>query len=204
MPLRLQPEPGDECPCGAGPIYAKCCGRLARPQVSRPRESAMDQAIRLRRERWRDHERDVEKRTGDRRVRGSGNQPGRPGDNIGDRFRELKSTKHDSIRVQASWLLKLVTQALCMNRRPVLELRLHGASYETDYVLVPEDDCDVQVKSERQSRGAGFTVNSSYLSEVHEHGSVRVELRVSPPVPSRWVLMTAQTFDDLCGARHDS
>lgn len=168
----------------------------------------MDQALKAKRQRWRKHEADVEKRTGDRRVRGSGNQPGRPGDNIGDRFRELKSTKHGIISVQALWLSKLSEQALRMNRPPVLELRLHGAPHETDYVLVPEDDC-VEMglsrsgASVRRSRGAGFTVTVECLTQVMDHGAVRVELQCAePPVARWWVLMPSSSFDVLCGVSH--
>lgn len=99
---------------------------------------------------WKQHEADVEKRTGDRRVRGSGNQPGRPMDCTGKRGRECKAfrSKHQITgaggTIQGEWLLKLVEQALAMNLRPVMELRFERAQLPVprDWVLLPAADYD--------------------------------------------------------------
>lgn len=92
---------------------------------------------------WKKHERDVEKRSGDRRVSGSGNQPGCPGDNMGVKFlREDKTTKHAGITISAKWLEKLVRESLSVCRVPLFDIRLEGAQVPvpTDWVLLPADD----------------------------------------------------------------
>jgi len=91
---------------------------------------------------WRQHEKDVAKRSGDRRVRGSGNQPGRPGDAIGGRFlREAKAVSGASLSIRAAWLRKLSEQALCMNKTPLFEIRLEGVEVPVprDWILLPAD-----------------------------------------------------------------
>jgi len=99
---------------------------------------------------WKRHEKDIEKRTGDRRVPGSGNQPGNPGDNVGKRQREAKAFRSKEQitgaggTIQGSWLVKLVEQARDMNRRPVMELRFERAKFPvpTDWVMLPAVDYD--------------------------------------------------------------
>lgn len=104
---------------------------------------------------WRKHEADVEKRTGDRRTRGSGAGHGKtgqtrrrgsvnPGDNVGKRLRECKATRGRGITINGDWLEQLIVQALSMNRRPVLEIRLEGATLPVpqDWVLIPASDYD--------------------------------------------------------------
>lgn len=106
---------------------------------------------------WRSHEADVEKRTGDRRSRGSGAGHGKtgqtrgrtratvqPADNVGKRLRECKATRGAGITIKKEWLSQLIEQALVMNRRPVLEIRLEGATLPVpvDWVLIPAMDYD--------------------------------------------------------------
>lgn len=104
---------------------------------------------------WQKHESDVEKRTGDRKTRGSGAGHGAtgqtlqrgsvsPGDNVGRFFRECKATRGKGISINGKWLEQLVEHALCMGRRPVLEIRLEGAQIPvpTDWVLIPAMDFD--------------------------------------------------------------
>ena len=99
---------------------------------------------------WKQHEKDIEKRTGDRRVPGSGNQPGRPMDNTGKRGREAKAFRSKEQitgaggTIQGSWLVKLVQQAMDMNLRPVMELRFERAKLPVprDWVLLPATDYD--------------------------------------------------------------
>ena len=89
---------------------------------------------------WRKHEKDVEKRSGDRRRRASGAAPGKPGDNAGMIFlREDKATKGAGITIQGKWLKKLVGEALPLGLIPVLEIRLEGqeAPVPTDWILMP-------------------------------------------------------------------
>ncbi len=94
---------------------------------------------------WRQHEKDVAERTGDRQVVGSGNQPGKPGDTMGtDHLRQLKECRGAGISVSAAEVRKVVEQALDMNRRPVIEVRLLGAELPVprDWVFVPALDYD--------------------------------------------------------------
>lgn len=94
---------------------------------------------------WRKHEADVAARTGDRLVTGSGNQPGKPGDTMGtDRIRQCKECRGAGISVSAKEVRKLVQQALDMNRRPIMEVRLLGAEFPVpqDWIFVPVADYD--------------------------------------------------------------
>lgn len=94
---------------------------------------------------WRQHEKDVAERTGDRQVVGSGNQPGKPGDTMGvEHLRQLKECRGAGISVSAVEVKKVVQQALDMNRRPVIEIRLLGATSPVpqDWVFIPAIDYD--------------------------------------------------------------
>jgi hypothetical protein len=108
---------------------------------------------------WRKHEKDVEKRSGDRRTRGSGMGHGKTGqtrarrsvsvgDNMGKRLRECKATRGKSITIKAEWLSQLIDQSLAMGRDPVLEIRLEGATLPvpTDWVMVPAMDYEELVE----------------------------------------------------------
>ena len=112
---------------------------------------------------WKKHEADVEKRTGDRRSRGSGAGHGKtgqtrgrrrgsvqPGDNVGIRLRECKATKGAGITIKKQWLDQLIEQALNMGRRPVLEIRLEGATLPCpqDWVMIPALDYDEMMENE--------------------------------------------------------
>jgi Holliday junction resolvase len=105
---------------------------------------------------WRKHENDVAKRTGDQTNRSSGAGHGRtgqtrarrsvsPGDNMGTiHLRECKATRGGGITIKKEWLEQLIEQALRMGRRPVLEIRLEGATLPVpqDWVLIPALDFD--------------------------------------------------------------
>jgi Holliday junction resolvase len=118
--------------------------------------NALGKATRKDKADWRKHEKDVEDRTGDRRVRGSGSGHGytgqthtrsgiRVGDNMGSKkLRECKATKGRSISVKCEWLDQLIEQALSMGRDPVLEIRIEGAKLPTpsDWVMIPASDYD--------------------------------------------------------------
>lgn len=95
------------------------------------------------------HEKSVAKRTGTRRVPGSGNQPGSPGDVAGRKFlRECKTTSKAGFLLGSTILSKACQEALAVNRTPLIEVEVRG---------------------------------------------------VKPPVPSRWVVVPAEVFDDLVG-----
>lgn len=92
---------------------------------------------------WKKHEKDIARRSGDRQVAGSGNQPGRPGDVMGPRFiRDGKATKYKSIAVTSKQMKTLVQQGLDMGRIPVFEIRLETATppVPTDWILLPAPD----------------------------------------------------------------
>lgn len=93
-----------------------------------------------------EHEKDTAKRTGGRRVSGSGNQPGNPGDVKGLKdLQELKATgKVDETRIQLKWLRKIAFEALTQNRWPVVNLRFTKLEppCPKDWVLIPADVYD--------------------------------------------------------------
>lgn len=94
---------------------------------------------------WKQHEKDIAERTGDQQVRGSGNQPGRPGDTMGaDCLRDGKLSQGAGITIRASWLAKLLEESLSMGKRPVLEVRLEAAKLPVprDWVFIPAADYD--------------------------------------------------------------
>jgi len=121
---------------------------------------AMSDATRKDKADWRRHEKDVEDRTGDRRVVGSGNGHGKTGqtkvragvrvaDNMGStHIRECKATKGRSIGVKCDWLDQLIEQSLSMGRDPVLEIRIEGAELPTptDWVLIPAIDYEAMLE----------------------------------------------------------
>lgn len=91
------------------------------------------------------HEKRISKRTGDNRVSGSGNKPGRPGDLRGDIFlREAKTTKGKGRMINGTELANIVKQALLLNKIPVMEICFEGQSMPVpqDWVLIPADDFD--------------------------------------------------------------
>lgn len=68
------------------------------------------------------HENSSAARSGKRRVPGSGNQPGRPGDISGDEdLGELKTTQKTDTRIQLSWLRKIAYEALTQGKQPMIE-----------------------------------------------------------------------------------
>lgn len=70
------------------------------------------------------HEKGTAARSGKRRVPGSGNQHGRPGDVVGDiDLGELKATKKTDTRIQLSWLRKIAYEALTQGKQPYVEMR---------------------------------------------------------------------------------
>jgi hypothetical protein len=86
------------------------------------------------------HEKDVAKRSGGRRVPGSGNILGMPGDVADERFRrECKATHGGGTSIQAKWVKKISAEALAINKIPLIELRLEGQQEPTpkDWVMLP-------------------------------------------------------------------
>jgi len=100
---------------------------------------------------WKKHEKDIAKRSGAKRVAGSGNQPGKPGDIRGNKFlREAKATKKDSISLRGKWLRKITEEALAVGRTPLVEVRLEDAQFPcpTDWVLIPAMDFQALVEQD--------------------------------------------------------
>jgi hypothetical protein len=96
-----------------------------------------------RRANWKQHEKDIAKRSGDRQVAGSGNQPGKPGDVSGTKYlRDGKATVGAGITLQANFFRKLVAESLAMGKVPVIEIRLEGAVIPVprDWVCLPASD----------------------------------------------------------------
>ena len=70
------------------------------------------------------HEKGSAARSGKRRVPGSGNQHGRPGDVEGATdLGELKTTKKTDTRIQLSWLRKIAYEALTQGKEPYVEMQ---------------------------------------------------------------------------------
>jgi hypothetical protein len=89
-----------------------------------------------------DHERSSAKRAGKKRVPGSGNQLGRPGDVSGDNdLGELKTTKKTDTRIQLNWLRKIAYEALTQGKQPYVEMRFEKLEppCPKEWVLVPAD-----------------------------------------------------------------
>jgi hypothetical protein len=90
----------------------------------------------------RKHEDETAKRTGGRRVPGSGNQLGRPGDVTGtEDFQELKATKKTDTRIQLSWLRDAAYQAMTQGKHPIVNMRFVKLTppCPQDWVLIPAD-----------------------------------------------------------------
>lgn len=86
------------------------------------------------------HEKDVAERSGGRRTPGSGNILGKPGDVDDPKFRrECKATKGGGTQVQAEWIKKISTEALAINKIPLIELRFEGQEDPApkDWVMLP-------------------------------------------------------------------
>lgn len=104
---------------------------------------------------WQKHEKDIAARSGGRRVPGSGNQPGRPGDVMtADTLREGKAIKGKAISISDAWLKKLCKEALCMNRVPVFEIKMEGASFPVpkEWVVIPALDFEQLTNRARPAR----------------------------------------------------
>jgi len=89
-----------------------------------------------------EHERESASRAGKKRVPGSGNQLGRPGDvsGIGD-LGELKTTKKTDTRIQLKWLKKIAYEALTQGKQPYLEFRFESLQppCPKEWVMIPAD-----------------------------------------------------------------
>ena len=93
-------------------------------------------------ERAKHHEKETASRTGKRRVPGSGNQPGRPGDVSGAKdLGELKTTKKTDTRIQLKWLRKIAYEALTQGKQPMIELRfeLLEPPCPKEWVMIPAE-----------------------------------------------------------------
>lgn len=89
------------------------------------------------------HEKDTADRFGGKRVPGSGNISGMPGDVTDTTFlHECKATKGGGTQIQASWVKNISTQALAKNRIPLLQLRFEKQEEPTpkDWVMLPVMD----------------------------------------------------------------
>ena len=89
------------------------------------------------------HEKDVAERSGGSRTPGSGNILGIPGDVKDAMFlRECKATKGGGTQIQAKWIAKLSTEALSVNKIPLVELRLEGQVEPApkDWILLPANE----------------------------------------------------------------
>jgi hypothetical protein len=123
----------------------------------RPAPDYFSGSDRPRRANSKKHEKDIAKRTGDRQVPGSGNQPGRPGDVTGKRFlRDGKATVGAGITLKADFFRNIASQAQDMGRVPIIEIRLEGAKLPvpSDWVCLPASDFDELAGGDvwRQSR----------------------------------------------------
>jgi len=118
---------------GTGPDYFK----------ERPDADAPDY-FQTKRADWKQHEKDIAKRSGGRQQPGSGNKPGRPGDVVDTLcLRDGKATRSGkSISVSASILATITGQALALGKIPVVEVRLESAEppVPTDWVCLPAQD----------------------------------------------------------------
>lgn len=90
----------------------------------------------------RKHEKETAQRTGGRRVPGSGNQLGRPGDVSGDRdLQELKATQKTDTRISLGWLRKVAFEAMTQGKQPIVNMRFTKLMppCPQDWVMVPAD-----------------------------------------------------------------
>lgn len=99
------------------------------------------------------HEKGSASRAGKRRVPGSGNQLGRPGDVVGDTdLGELKTTKKTDTRIQLSWLRKIAYEALTQGKDPYVEMRFESLQppCPKEWVLIPADRYNELLEREQQ------------------------------------------------------
>lgn len=88
------------------------------------------------------HEKRTAKRSGDRRVSGSGSKPGRPADIRGLEFlRENKTTHGRGRFINGDEIEQISNQALSVGLEPVMEICFEGQTAPTpkDWVLVPAE-----------------------------------------------------------------
>jgi hypothetical protein len=88
------------------------------------------------------HEKETAQRTGGRRVPGSGNQLGRPGDVTGSEdLQELKATQKTDTRINLQWLRDVAYQAMTQGKEPIVNMRFAKLAppCPTDWVLIPAD-----------------------------------------------------------------
>ena len=117
---------------------------MAGPDFTRPRHRAApryEKAMTTGRRGAR-HEKRISKRSGDRRVPGSGSKPGKPGDIRGIEFlREAKTTKGRGRTISGNELEKITSQAISVGLEPLMEICFEGQTAPTpkDWVLVPAD-----------------------------------------------------------------
>lgn len=96
-------------------------------------------------ERSQKHEKTSAARSGKKRVPGSGNQLGRPGDIRGDEdLGELKTTKKTDTRIQLRWLRKIAYEALTQGKQPMIEFEFERLTppCPKKWVMVPADYFD--------------------------------------------------------------
>ena len=96
-------------------------------------------------ERAKQHENSSAKRSGKRRVPGSGNQLGKPGDIQGDEdLGELKTTQKTDTRIQLKWLRKIAYEALTQGKKPMIEFEFTKLEppCPRKWVMVPADYFD--------------------------------------------------------------
>lgn len=89
------------------------------------------------------HEKDIAKKFGGKRIPGSGNISGMPGDVSDVTFlHECKATKGGGTQIQAGWVRNISTQALAKNKIPLLQLRFEKQEDPTpkDWVMIPVID----------------------------------------------------------------
>jgi hypothetical protein len=89
------------------------------------------------------HEKDTARRSGGKRVRGSGAVPGKPGDVRGKRdLQELKATdKVDETRINLRWLKKIALEASPLGKYPIINMRFTTLKppCPEDWVLIPAE-----------------------------------------------------------------
>ena len=124
---------------------------MAEPDFTRPREGAApryDKAMTTGR-RGAKHEKRIAKRSGDRRVSGSGSKPGRPADIRGLEFlREAKTTHGRGRTVSGDELEKITKQAISVGLEPMMEICFEGQTppVPNDWVLLPADVFEALVR----------------------------------------------------------
>jgi hypothetical protein len=91
------------------------------------------------------HEKSTAARSGKRRVSGSGNQLGKPGDIRGDEdLGELKTTQKTDTRIELKWLRKIAYEALTQGKQPMIEFEFSRLTppCPKKWVMVPADYFD--------------------------------------------------------------